>query len=225
MHENIRKDISSLREETKADTNALRNILSQKMVTLHETCMATATTLKEVERALSNFLDRIIGVEKADQTLQKDCNKLQEKYMDLENRNRRQNLRKVAITKHAERGNPSRFIAEFLSAVLGKKQLWISHRDSSSSQDPCAETPSWRAPQSDDCPPALLHRQGKDYSTVQEQRPPLLQGNTSAYLPGLEPRDQQTMSIFQPGKSETAECGNLIQPVLLCKPADNGKEH
>uniref|UniRef100_A0A3P9IAA9 L1 transposable element RRM domain-containing protein n=1 Tax=Oryzias latipes TaxID=8090 RepID=A0A3P9IAA9_ORYLA len=123
MHENIRRDISSLREEAKADNNTLRNELSQKMTILHDTCAATAATQKEMERALSDASDKIIAVEKAHQTLQKDYHRLHEKYLDLENRNRRQNLRVVGIKEETEGGNPSRFIAEFFSDVLGEENF------------------------------------------------------------------------------------------------------
>lgn len=40
--------------------------------------------------------------------------------MDLENRSRRQNLRVVGISEDKEAGNPSRFVAEFFTEVLGE---------------------------------------------------------------------------------------------------------
>lgn len=123
MHQEIRKDISSLREEAKADINTLRNELSQKIETLHRAHTETADTQREMERSLCDVSDKITAMDKAHTTLQKDYNKLQEKYMDLENRSRRQNLRVVGISEDIEAGNPSRFIAEFFSEVLGEENF------------------------------------------------------------------------------------------------------
>uniref|UniRef100_A0A668RNJ0 L1 transposable element RRM domain-containing protein n=1 Tax=Oreochromis aureus TaxID=47969 RepID=A0A668RNJ0_OREAU len=121
MDENLREDISSLREEAKADTNKLRHELSQKIEALHETHAETTSIQKDMERALCDTTDRLTALEKDHESLKKDYNKLHDKSLDLENRSRRKNLRVVGINEDAEGGNPSRFMAEFFSEVLGKE--------------------------------------------------------------------------------------------------------
>lgn len=101
----------------------LRNELSQKIETLDMIHTETADTPKEMERALCDVSDKITAVEKAHESLQKDYNKLHEKYIDLENRSRRQNLRVVGISEDTEEGNPSRFVAEFFTDALGKENI------------------------------------------------------------------------------------------------------
>lgn len=120
MHHEIRKDISTLRDEAKADINMLRTELSMKIETLHKTHTETANTQKEMEKSLCDASDRIMQLEKTTETLSNDYKKLQEKCMDIENRSRRQNLRIIGIPEGTEAGNPSRFMAEFFSEVLGE---------------------------------------------------------------------------------------------------------
>ncbi len=123
MHHDIWKDISLLREEAKVDINTLRGELSQKIEALHKIHTETADTQKEMERSLCDAFDRITAVEKAHKTLNKDCNKLQEKCMDLENRSRRQSLCIVGINKDMEVGNLSCFVVEFFTEVLGEENF------------------------------------------------------------------------------------------------------
>uniref|UniRef100_A0A3P9BVY1 L1 transposable element RRM domain-containing protein n=1 Tax=Maylandia zebra TaxID=106582 RepID=A0A3P9BVY1_9CICH len=109
MHENLREDISSLRDEAK------------KIEALHETHAETTSIQKDMEPALCDTTDRLTALVKDHETLKKDYNKLHDKCLDLENRRRRKKLRVVGINEDAEGGNPSRFMAEFFSEVLGKE--------------------------------------------------------------------------------------------------------
>lgn len=63
-------------------------------------------------------MDRVTALEQSQQLINKEYKKLQDKYQDLENRSRRQNLRLIGITG-AKGGNMIRVLTEFYSAVLG----------------------------------------------------------------------------------------------------------
>uniref|UniRef100_A0A8P4G1W7 L1 transposable element RRM domain-containing protein n=1 Tax=Dicentrarchus labrax TaxID=13489 RepID=A0A8P4G1W7_DICLA len=69
--------------------------------------------------ALGETMDRVTALEKSQQSISKECKKMQDKCQDLENRSRRQNLRLVGITEGAEGGNMIKFLADFFPAVLG----------------------------------------------------------------------------------------------------------
>lgn len=68
-------------------------------------------------------MDRVTALEQSNQAIAKDCKKLQDKCLDLENRSRRQNLRLVGIEEGAEGGNIIRFLTEFFPDVLGAENF------------------------------------------------------------------------------------------------------
>ncbi|KAK7878215.1 hypothetical protein WMY93_031167 [Mugilogobius chulae] len=120
MHDKIRADLSTLRAEAKADIDILRNEFIGNIRSLNEKHTEVAETQSEMERALSDACDRLTTIESAHESLKNDHRKLRDKYVDLENRERRQNLRVVGIAEGAEAGNPIRFMTEFFPDVLGK---------------------------------------------------------------------------------------------------------
>lgn len=69
MHQEIHKDISTLRDETKTDINMLHPELSLKIKTLHKTQTETANTQIEMEKALCDASHRIMQQEKTAETL------------------------------------------------------------------------------------------------------------------------------------------------------------
>lgn len=65
--------------------------------------------------ALSDMMGRVTALEQS----QQEYKKLQDRYQDLDNRSRRQNLRLIGIKEGAEGGNLIRFLTEFFPALLG----------------------------------------------------------------------------------------------------------
>lgn len=71
-------------------------------------------------------MDRVMAIGQTQQVTTKECKKQQIKYLDSENRSRRQNLPLVGIKEWAEGGNMIKFLMEFFPAVLGLASLiWI----------------------------------------------------------------------------------------------------
>lgn len=86
MHREIRNDISTVREEARAEIGALWDEILQKMEALRNTHTQTANEQKEMGNSLSDATDRIAVLEKSHDMLMKNYKKLQEKCTDLENR-------------------------------------------------------------------------------------------------------------------------------------------
>ncbi len=80
----IKNDIVSLREETKADASELAQ--------LHSAHAETANKCGEMGAALGDTMDRVPTMEQSQQLINKKYKKLQDRYQNLENRSRRQNL-------------------------------------------------------------------------------------------------------------------------------------
>lgn len=116
----IRDDISSLRETTKADIKNIRDELTEKVERLFTMQADSANTQMGMEQSLNDATDRLTALEKAHQSLTADHKKLQEKCIDLENRSRRQNIRIIGIPETAENNKPTDFVAKFLSKILGE---------------------------------------------------------------------------------------------------------
>lgn len=226
MHQDIRKDISSLREEAKADINTLRNELSQKIETLHRAHTETTDTQREMERSLCDVSDKITAMDKAHATLQKDYNKLQEKYMDLENRSRRQNLRVVGISEDIEAGNPSRFIAEFFSEVLGEENF-----DSPILIDRAHRTlaPKPRAGERPRAMIARLHYYTDREKILQLSRSKgnlFYKGSPVHIFPDMSPEVSKLRASFNPVKVKLRNAGipySLYYPAKLIITVDNTK--
>ncbi|KTG38009.1 hypothetical protein cypCar_00036760, partial [Cyprinus carpio] len=115
----IKANISSLREETKADIHAIHDELAVELARLRLTQAETVSNVEEMGNTLSKMMDRVTALEQSHQVIAKECKKLQDKCLDLENRSRRQNLHLVGIKEGAEGGNITRFLTEFFPEVLG----------------------------------------------------------------------------------------------------------
>uniref|UniRef100_A0AAV2LHK2 L1 transposable element RRM domain-containing protein n=1 Tax=Knipowitschia caucasica TaxID=637954 RepID=A0AAV2LHK2_KNICA len=114
----IRDEISSLRETTKADIKTVHDKLMGKVESLFSMQKEAAVTQSDMKQSLSDTSDRLTALENSYQTLAADQKKLEEKCIDLENRSRRQNIRILNIPEGAENNMPTIFIAKFLSKVL-----------------------------------------------------------------------------------------------------------
>ncbi|MED6272291.1 hypothetical protein CHARACLAT_028820 [Characodon lateralis] len=90
-----------------------------------------ATTQKDMERSLKDLSDRLTALEKS--SLIMDHKKLQEKCTDLENRNRRQNIRIIGVAEGSKANNTMDFVIKFLVQVLGEDNFRVSpcHQPSS----------------------------------------------------------------------------------------------
>uniref|UniRef100_A0AAV2LE10 Uncharacterized protein n=1 Tax=Knipowitschia caucasica TaxID=637954 RepID=A0AAV2LE10_KNICA len=119
----IRDEISSLRETTKADIKTVHDKLMGKVESLFSMQKEAAVTQSDMEQSLSDTSDRLTALENSYQTLAADQKKLEEKCIDLENRSRRQNIRILNIPERAENNMPTIFIATFLSKVLGEENF------------------------------------------------------------------------------------------------------
>uniref|UniRef100_A0A3B3DIY2 L1 transposable element RRM domain-containing protein n=1 Tax=Oryzias melastigma TaxID=30732 RepID=A0A3B3DIY2_ORYME len=123
LKDELRGEMTMIRQECKADINALKKELSPQLQALSNTQREAANTQCEMRRSLSDMSDRVVTLEKSHQALFDKHEKLSEKYMDLENRSRRQNLRIVGISEDAEGGHPSRFVADLLQQILGAENF------------------------------------------------------------------------------------------------------
>ena len=120
LHQEIKKDISSLREETRADIFSVRSELANELLSLQAVQGDISREQADMDNALSETMDRLGALEEAQEFMAKDCKKLQEKCMDLENRSRRQNLRLISIEEGADAGQSTKFAAAFFPEVLGE---------------------------------------------------------------------------------------------------------
>ncbi len=93
----IKANISSLREETKVDIRAIHEELDGELACLRSAHAETISNVEEMGNTLSETMDRVTALEQSQQAITKECKKLQDKCLDLENRSRRQNLRLVGI--------------------------------------------------------------------------------------------------------------------------------
>lgn len=123
LKDELRGEMTMIRQECKADITALKKELSPQLQALSDTQREAANTQGEMGRSLSDMSDRVVTLEKSHQALFDKHEKLSEKYMDLENRSRRQNLRIVGISEDAEGGHPSRFVADLLQQILGAENF------------------------------------------------------------------------------------------------------
>ncbi|CAL9705083.1 unnamed protein product [Knipowitschia caucasica] len=123
MKSDIQRQITALRQEAKADGDALRRELSEHTSRLNYNHEEIKRAHIEIEQTLNDYSDRLITLEKAHGSLEKEYKKVSEKCMDLENRSRRQNLRIIGIKEGAEGGDPRHFVARFLQQVLGPENF------------------------------------------------------------------------------------------------------
>lgn len=119
----IRDEISSLRETTKADMKTIRDEVTEKVERLFSMQAEAANIQTGMEQSLSDTSDRLMALENSCQSLAADHKKLQEKCIDLENRSRRQNIRILNIPEGSENNTPTAFVAKFLSKVLGEENF------------------------------------------------------------------------------------------------------
>lgn len=116
----LKREITTLRTETKAEMRALHEELTGELTKLRTAQAETRDEVENMGMTLSETMDRMTTLEKNQKELTKKCKNLQDKYLDLENRSRRNNLRIVGVPEDAENGNMLTFIPVLLRAVLGE---------------------------------------------------------------------------------------------------------
>ncbi|RXN29866.1 putative transposase element L1Md-A101/L1Md-A102/L1Md-A2 [Labeo rohita] len=76
------------------------------LAALHKAQAELVNEYTEMEKSLSDTMDRVAVLEQSHERMAKEYKKMQEKCMDLENRSWRQNLRFIGIPEGVEAGNP-----------------------------------------------------------------------------------------------------------------------
>lgn len=123
MRGELRRDIASLQQKTQQDINTLRCELFSHMKTFTDNQSELINNQREMGKSLTDVGDRVATLENANKRLSKDYKKALEKCMDLENRSRRQNIRIIGIDEDSEKGNPTRFVVDLLTQILGRENF------------------------------------------------------------------------------------------------------
>ncbi|KAJ3609223.1 hypothetical protein NHX12_023747 [Muraenolepis orangiensis] len=113
----IHEENNALREEIRPAVSPLKAAL--------ETCEGT---LQEHEEGLNCLDSRLEAMEKQYDQLYDNYKILQAKTDDLENRGRRCNIRILHVKEGLESGNPTTFVANLLTEILGDPAVYNLHR-------------------------------------------------------------------------------------------------
>ena len=119
LHTEMKEHLEALRQDTKADIASLKTEFQAEMTSPRSAQTETATTIWDIEGALTRHDSSIAGLDKTILALKQEVGKLKDRNDDLENRSRRQNRRIIGISKGVENGKQTAFMAQFFTNVLG----------------------------------------------------------------------------------------------------------
>lgn len=109
----------ALAKEFKTSFNLLDSKLDQTRLTVED----HGQRLSSLELACDDVSQRVVDLEGVCATLTADNVKLKAKVVDLESRNRRQNIRILGLPESTESGRPSEFFSKFLHELFGAETL------------------------------------------------------------------------------------------------------
>ena len=110
----VMKAISDLKEVFTSWFDGMLSIMQDIKTDIHD----FGARLSEAKHQISNTEDNVSGMQKNVQTMENQVKLLNSRIEDLENRNRRCNLRLVNLPEKAEGGNAVKFLEEWLPEVF-----------------------------------------------------------------------------------------------------------
>lgn len=90
------------RVEMKEELRVLQEEIFPELAALHEARAKSENECTEMGKTQSHMMDRVAVLEESHECMAKEQKKIQDKWMDLENRSLRQNLRFVGIPEGVE---------------------------------------------------------------------------------------------------------------------------
>lgn len=91
----------------KADIRAIHDKLDGELARLRSAQAETVSNVEEIGNTLSEMMDRVTALEQSNQVIAKECKKLQDKCLDLENRSRSKTFIWWALEKEPKAGTSS----------------------------------------------------------------------------------------------------------------------
>ncbi|KAJ3585750.1 hypothetical protein NHX12_014469 [Muraenolepis orangiensis] len=120
VDENLLKAIRNIVQSViHEENNALREEIRRAVSPLKAALETCEGTLQEHEEGLNGLDSRLEAMEKQYDQLYDNYKILQAKTDDLENRGRRCNIRILHVKEGLESGNPTKFVANLLTEILG----------------------------------------------------------------------------------------------------------